>query len=224
MVFIMPWMLALMGDVYGLRILVLGCGEGGYARELAKHGAHLTAADCSEGAIAYAQEAAKAEGVSVIHLVRNASDLYGLPDAAFDAVLCAMMLMDVEDLPGTLAEVYRVLKPGGKLYASVLHPCFDGGHEPGIVRQGQGEDRQVVVKNYFEPATWEAPLYQGTISVVWRHRTLSEYVAAFTGCGLHIRQMLEPRPDAAQREKAPAMTAWLNRIPLYLYRVLEKTI
>ncbi len=222
MVFIMPWMLELMGDVTGLRILDLGCGEGGYARELTRRGATVTAVDCSEGAIAYAVEAAKAEGVNVTHLVRNANDLCDLPDASFDAVLCAMMLMDVEDLPGTLREACRVLKHGGRVYASVLHPCFDGNHEQGIGRQGHGENREVVVKNYFEPATWEAPLYQGTIPVLWRHRTLTEYVSAFADSGLRILRLWEPRPNAHQHEQAPVMAKWLNKIPLYLYWVLEK--
>lgn len=36
MVFIMPYMLELMGDVKGKSILDLGCGEGGYSRELTK--------------------------------------------------------------------------------------------------------------------------------------------------------------------------------------------
>ncbi len=222
MVFIMPWMLELMGDVSGLRILDLGCGEGGYARELARRGAHVTAVDCSAGAIAYAVEAAKAEGVEVTHLVRNASDRGDLPDGAFDLVRCAMMLMDVEDLCGTLREVHRVLKPGGKVYASVLHPCFDGEHERGIGRQGQGANREVVVKNYFAPATWEAPLYQGSIPVLWRHRTLTEYVTAFVGSGLRILAVREPRPNARQQAQASAMAACQDRKPLYLYWVLEK--
>ena len=41
--FIMPNMLKFMGDVAGRKILDLGCGEGGYSRELAKRGAQLVA-------------------------------------------------------------------------------------------------------------------------------------------------------------------------------------
>lgn len=49
--FIMPCMLGLMGEVTGKRILDLGCGEGGYARELTRRGAQVTAVDCSEKAV-----------------------------------------------------------------------------------------------------------------------------------------------------------------------------
>ena len=44
--FIMPNMLRFMGDVQGKRILDLGCGEGGYSRELTKRGARLVCVDC----------------------------------------------------------------------------------------------------------------------------------------------------------------------------------
>ena len=219
--FIMPWMLRYMGDVQGLRILDLGCGEGGYARRLAQAGAQMTAVDCSEAAIRYALEEARRQDLPIKHHLRNSNDLFDLPDAAFDVVLCSMMLMDCEDLSGTLREVVRVLKPGGRLFASMLHPCFDGNHEHGIGRQGQGAGREVVVKNYYEPREWSAPLPNGTTSVIWRHRTLSEYVKAFLAAGLTITDMHEPRATQEEADSSVALTM-LRRIPLFLYWELRK--
>lgn len=219
--FIMPCMLGLMGEVTGKRILDLGCGEGGYARELTRRGAQVTAVDCSEKAVAHARRLAAEEKLAITHLVRNSNDLFGLPDASFDVVLCSMMLMDCEDLEGTLREAARVLRPEGRLFASVLHPCFDGNHESGIGRQGTGIDRQVVVKNYLEPRTWEAPLWGGTTPVIWRHRTLEEYVKAFVKCGLTLVDLSEPRATDEQAKRSTAM-AWLQKIPLYLYWELKK--
>ncbi len=174
--YIMPKMLEFMGDVNGKRILDLGCGEGGYSRELAKRGAELVAVDCSQKAIEYSIRLAEQENLLIKHYVRNSNDLFDMEDEQFDIVLCSMMLMDCEDFEGTIRAVVRVLKPGGRLFASVLHPCFDGNHDTGIGRQGEGINREVVVKNYFEPREWEAPLYRGTIPVIWRHRTLEDYV------------------------------------------------
>lgn len=219
--FIMPHMLRYMGDVRGLRILDLGCGEGGYARKLAAAGAIVTAVDCSEAALAYAQRQASAEGLDIAHHLRNSNDLFGLADASFDVVLSSMMLMDVEDLAGTLREAARVLEPGGRMLVSMLHPCFDGNHETGIGRQGAGETREVVVKNYFEPRAWSAPLPNGSTPVIWRHRTLSEYVKAFLAAGFVISDMHEPRATAEEAAAFPSLTM-IRRIPLFLYWELMK--
>jgi 2-polyprenyl-3-methyl-5-hydroxy-6-metoxy-1,4-benzoquinol methylase len=219
--FIMPTMLRLLGDVRGKRILDLGCGDGGYSRALAKQGAEIVAVDCSTKAIEYATAMAKEENLSVTHYIRNSNDLFDIASEQFDVVLCSMMLMDCEDLDGTLREVCRVLKPDGRLFASVLHPCFDGNHELGIGRQGVGIDREVVVKNYFEPKEWSAPLWRGSIPVIWRHRTLEEYVKAFLRAGFTIVDLNEPRATDEQAAISVGL-AWLQKIPLYLYWELKK--
>lgn len=219
--FIMPNMLKLMGDVKGKRILDLGCGEGGYSRELAKRGAELVSVDCSAKAIEYAINLANQAGLDIEHYVRNSNDLFDIVSEQFDIVLCSMMLMDCEDFDGTLREVSRVLKPNGRLFASVLHPCFDGNHQSGIGRQGTGIDRQVVVMNYFEPKEWEAPLWKGTIPVIWRHRTMEDYVKAFIKAGLTIVDLNEPRASDELATQSVTL-AWLKKIPLYLYWELKK--
>jgi len=221
MVFIMPYMLELMGDVENKKILDLGCGEGGYSRELKKRNADVISIDCSEKIIQYALTQAEREGLTIQHFIRNSNDLYGIEDGSFDIVLCSMMLMDCEDFEGTLREAARVLKPCGKMFVSVLHPCFNGNHEAGIGRQGTGIDREVIVKNYFFPTEWEAPLYKGSIPVIWRHRTFEDYVKAFVKCGLTIEDVNEPR-STDQQAKISKPMAWLQKIPLYLFWVLRK--
>lgn len=221
--FIMPYMLKFLGDVDGKDILDLGCGEGGYSRALVKKGASLTSVDCSEKAIQYAQDLADKENLTIRHYVRNSNDLYEISDNSFDIVLCSMMLMDCEDFEGTIREVVRVLKPDGQLFASVLHPCFDGNHEMGIGRLGNGTERNVVVMNYFEPREWEAPLFGGTIPVIWRHRTIEDYVKVFIKCGLTIVDINEPRATVEQTKISRSMSM-LNRIPLYLYWQLKKVL
>lgn len=221
--FIMPNMLKFLGNVQGKKILDLGCGEGGYSRELTKRGAQLVSVDCSSKAIEYAISLARAENLDIEHFVRNSNDLFDIESEQFDVVLCSMMLMDCEDFDGTLQEAYRVLKKGGKVFASVLHPCFDGNHETGIGRQGVGIERQVVVKNYFEPKEWTAPLHKGTIPVIWRHRTLEDYVKGFLKAGFIIEDVNEPQATDEQAQLSTAM-AWLKKIPLYLYWELRKGI
>lgn len=94
-------------------------------------------------------------------------------------------------------------------------------YEKGIGRQGEGVSRQVVIKNYFEPQVWEAPLNKGKTPVIWRHRTFEEYVKTFTKCGLTISSLNEPRATKQQAETSKAME-FLQRVPLYLFWKLTK--
>ncbi|MEA4832435.1 hypothetical protein SDC9_155715 [bioreactor metagenome] len=71
MAFIMPYMLNLMRDVSNKTILDLGCGEGGYSRELCKKNAMVTSVDCSEIAIKYSVAEAQRQGLSIQHFIRN---------------------------------------------------------------------------------------------------------------------------------------------------------
>lgn len=217
--FIMPYTMKQLGDVSGKRILDLGCGEGGYSRELALRGAEVTAIDCSKFFIEYAKNKAMENGLDILHYVRNSNDLYDIKDAQFDIVLCSMMLMDCEDLQGTIKEIVRVLKPNGRLFASVLHPCFNGKN---ICWQGEESNKHVVVEDYFHPEVFEKPLSRGIETpVIWRHRTLQDYVKVFVQGGLNIIDLNEPCPTNEQCEKSIRL-AWLQKIPMFLFWELKK--
>ncbi|MGN6712470.1 class I SAM-dependent methyltransferase [Anaerocolumna jejuensis] len=217
--FIMPFTLKQLGNVSGKTILDLGCGEGGYSRALAKKYAVVTAVDCSENAIKYCVSKAKEEQLKITYHVRNSNDLYDIADGTFDIVLASMMLMDCEDFEGTIKEITRVLKPSGKLFASVCHPCFHT--SGGIGRQDKGIDKKVVVSNYYHPTEWEAPLHSGSVKVIWRHRTIEDYVKAFIKGGLTITDLHEPIPTDEQASIAVDI-AWMQKIPIFLFWELKK--
>ena len=217
--FIMPFTFRRLGHVTGKAILDLGCGEGGYSRELARRGAAVTGVDCAEHAIRYCVSKAGEENLTIAYHARNSRDLYGIADEAFDIVLASMMLMDCEDLEGTIKEIVRVLKPAGKLFASVCHPCFH--LSGGIGRQGTGIDKKVVASDYYHPAEWEAPLPGGNVSVVWRHRTLEDYAKAFIIGGLTITGLHEPVPTEEQAAMGVDI-AWMRKIPIFLFWELRK--
>ncbi len=219
MFYIMPWTLELLGDISGLKILDLGCGEGGYSRKMAERGADVTAVDCSEMAIDYAISAAEKEKLDITHLVRNSNELYGIAEHSFDIVLCAMMMMDVEDLNGTLKEISRVLKVQGKVFISILHPCFKPPVEHHWIKEN--DMAQVVVKNYFTPTEWEGKIAGIEQSLIYRHKTLSDYVKVFTKNGFYISDMNEPIPTEEQSAKSERIE-WLTRIPMYLFMELRR--
>jgi len=98
-------------------VLDVGCGVGMTAAHLAKTiGCHVTGIDLREGMIARSNERAEREGVTDRVSFRVA-DAVALPfdDDTFDVVMCESVLALVEDQPRVLAEMCRVLKPGGGL-------------------------------------------------------------------------------------------------------------
>ena len=222
--FITPFTFKYLGDVAGKTILDIGCGEGIYSRELARRKATVTAVDCAEHAIKYSISKAEEEQLKVTYLLRNSSDLYDIADNTFDIVLSSMMLMDCEDFEGTVKEITRVLKPGGKLFASVCHPCFTAAPSGGGIGRNDeiGLNRKVVVSNYFEPKEWEAPIKKGSdVMVVWHHRTFEDYVKMFIKCGLTIVDLNEPVPTEEQAA-VDVGVVWMQKIPIFLFWELRK--
>jgi ubiquinone/menaquinone biosynthesis C-methylase UbiE len=77
-------------------------------------GATVTGIDLSPGMLAVARDRAKALGLNADLRVGNAEALeFG--DASFDTVLCTISLCNIPDYPAAIAEMYRVLRPGGRL-------------------------------------------------------------------------------------------------------------
>ena len=103
----------------GLRVLDLGCGPGTISIGLAKtvEPGELHGIDIEESQIEMARAAASAGGHS--NAVFQTGDVTDLPygDASFDVAHCHAVLMHVPDTRAVLAEVKRVLKPGGLISA-----------------------------------------------------------------------------------------------------------
>lgn len=98
------------------RVLDLCCGTGDQAKALAARGAKVQAADFCVPMLARAQpKLAPADGAPATGLA--AADALSLPyaDRSFSAATVAFGLRNVADLDGSLAELHRALRPGGRL-------------------------------------------------------------------------------------------------------------
>lgn len=109
-------MVAALPDVAGAVVLDAGCGTGRYLSVLAERGARrLVGVDFSPEMLGRL-ETAGALGVQ--------GDLVALPvaSASVDVVVSGLAFNDVPDLTHAVAECARVLRPGGTLLYSVVHP------------------------------------------------------------------------------------------------------
>jgi ubiquinone/menaquinone biosynthesis C-methylase UbiE len=112
-------MLALAGDVAGRRILDAGCGSGPLFAALRDRGAIVTGFDKSAGMLELAR---RRLGDDADLQVADLGSPLPFPDSTFDAVTASLVLHYLEDWGPALAELRRVLKPGGRLIVSVDHP------------------------------------------------------------------------------------------------------
>lgn len=100
----------------GARVLDLACGPGIYTRPIARAIAPGTVIglDLSGPMLRYATARAQRESIDNIVWVRASAFDLPLPDGAVDGVCCCAALHLFPDLPAALAEIFRVLKPGGR--------------------------------------------------------------------------------------------------------------
>src|SRR5579871_1482044 len=111
-----PAILNLAGDVAGRRILDAGCGAGPIAAALRERGAVVTGFDSSAGMLDLARRRLGPD--ADLHLADLGRPL-PFPDNAFDDVIACSVLHYLKDWTDPLAELRRVLKPGGRLIAAV---------------------------------------------------------------------------------------------------------
>ncbi len=176
-----PAMLALAGDVAGRRVLDAGCGSGPLFAALRDRGAVVSGFDKSAGMLELAR---RRLGPDADLRVADLGSPLPFPGGAFDDVIASLVLHYLEDWMAPLAELRRVLKPGGRLIASVNHPLL--GHA--LVRPG-GE--------YFSTYQWSddntTASGQSYVLTYW-HRPLPAMISAFTAAGFKIAAIDEPLP------------------------------
>ncbi len=99
-------------DWHDRDVLDLGCAGGFMAEALAARGARVTGIDPAESAIAAARAHARAQGLRIGYDT-GVGEALPYDDTSFDAVVCVDVLEHVADMAKVMAEVARVLRPGG---------------------------------------------------------------------------------------------------------------
>ena len=157
--------------------------------------------------------------MNINYSVKSACDLEGIKNDTFDIVISAMCLMAIEDLESALAEIYRVLKPGGTVVISILHPCFSGNNTGWSY---DNESSKFIVDSYHDEGSYQEGLskHLGKPISFW-HRTLSNTINPMLHLGFHLRGLYEPKPDANLVSKHPRLKHLL-RVPMFMIIELSK--
>jgi ubiquinone/menaquinone biosynthesis C-methylase UbiE len=111
---------ALLPDLYGRRVLEVGCGTGNISLELARRGARVVGLDVSGPMLAAAQHQARQQEVPLAWVRGGAAALPFLQQS-FDGVIAILALDFISDRPGVVREMVRVLRPGGFLLLALLN-------------------------------------------------------------------------------------------------------
>jgi len=123
-----------LGDLHGRLVLDAGCGGGLVARELAAAGATVVGLDRSLGSLGVARRAVARGGsgdprgvprwdgtMGAFRPTQGRLERLPFADGAFDVVVAADVLEHVPDLPAAVAELARVLAPGGRLVFDTIN-------------------------------------------------------------------------------------------------------
>ena len=115
-------LIRLAGEVSGMHVLDLGCGNGYLSRRFALQGAMVTAVDANAPLIERIRTREAQEPLGINYHVADAAHMDMLEDGIVDLVICNMALMDIENAAEAIQEVSRVLKSRGHFVASISHP------------------------------------------------------------------------------------------------------
>lgn len=180
-----------------------GCGEGRVARLLLERGHQVVGVDSSPTLV----DAARAGEPPVDARLCDAADM-PFDDCVADLVVSFMTLQSVDDLHAVVAEIGRVLAPGGQLCAAVVHPLNSLEH----------------AGDYFTEHryAWDGGRHGIDMTFHDVHRPLGAYAQGLADAGLAIERLSEPVPGPELIAVHPSSARW-TRTPCFLHLAARKT-
>ncbi len=175
--------------------LDIGCGEGRFVRMMAQHGIAAIGIDPTPGLIEEARRRDPTGDYRIGH-----AEALDIAEASVDLVVSYLSLIDIEQMQAAIAEMARVLKPGGTLLIANLNGFNTAGADRGWIRNWLGQRVYYPLDRYLEvrgnPVSWKG------IAIVNWHRPMSSYMKALLGNGLRLVFFDEPAPVGGDAEKA----------------------
>ena len=214
-----PALLEACGNVDGLQVLDLGCGQGYFTRQLAAKGASVVGVDVAEMQLQNARLHEEEMPLGIKYLLMDAAQVVDeWPKDTFDMVTSCMALQDMPQPGRVLQSARQVLKPGGRAVLSLPHPFSDMPFRE-WERDESGEKLALKVDRYFESGRKLLRWNMARLMYPWETPcwglTLSEWSELMSGAGFLIRRIHEPRPTEDQVRRLPQMDD-CYRLPYFL--------
>ena len=177
-----PEMIRLAGDVAGMEILDAGCGSGPLMEALRGRDAVVSGFDLSLAMVELARQRLGED--ADVRVADLGAPPLPYPDDAFDLLVASLSLHYVKDWASALCQLRRVLKPGGRLIVSIIHPTVYAIVYP--------EADYFALTQYSE----DYDFGEGTVWMTYWHRPLEDVINTFIDAGFGIKTVTEPPPAA----------------------------
>jgi SAM-dependent methyltransferase len=201
------------GSLEGMRVLDLGCGFGDFARRARRMGAaRVVGIDASARMLAEAERLTRDPGIEFRRARIEGLEPEALP---YDLVVSSLCLHYVQDYPGAMARVARLLRSGGRFVFSVEHPMCTARAQQQWIRDPEGRALYWPVDDYHLEGARSTHWFVD--HVVKYHRTVEAYVNGLLEAGFQLRRLLEPKPLTGPGwEQVPDLDLHFRRPPFLL--------
>jgi len=195
-------------------MLDVGAGEGQVSRLAAEAGLRVSAIDPAWRQVSVGQE----RGGAVRWAQASAMQLPFAP-ASFDVAVACLVFEHIADLDTAIAEVSRVLRPGGTFLFLLNHPLLQ--------TPGSGWiDDHILEEQYWRvgpylPEAETVEEVEKDVFITFFHRPLGRYLNALHDAGLRLEAFVEPAPPPGFLDRAPEYLEAAS-IPRLLFLKLAK--
>lgn len=201
-----PVICELLGDVTGMKILDLGCGDARFGVELLNKGCtQYIGIEGSQNMVHVASKTLVGYNGTVF---RAMIEDWEYPDESFHLVISRLAIHYIQDVRSIFRRIHQTLKPNGKFIFSVEHPIITSTLQP------SGTRKNWIVDNYFVEGYREQQWLGGTVHKY--HRTIEDYFIALQNAGFSIESLRESRPIRKNFINDETYERRL-RIPLFLF-------
>ena len=209
-----PNTIARLPELTGKNVLDLGCSTGFYTEYALKHGASVTAIDASQAMIDRLLKKMDSSKVK-LYCADIGQPMPFLESDSFDVVISSLVMDYIKDWAALLAELYRVIKKGGRLVIATGHPFASYLYLTRLHK----------MDSYFEFRMIEdmwAARGSRPIETHYYIRPLHEVLRPIINSKFKIISIDEPLPDDNCKEIDPETYERLMVRPGFLFIVLEK--